>query len=84
MAAENIIFNRRATQAWQSSSCSRQALPIQIDPSIALRLEASPGGRPGDPITGFTRYWRSQTNCKGAPSGSGGLWTGASCGQGRG
>ena len=48
MAAENIIFNRRATLAWQSSSGSesRQAQPVQIDPSIALRLEASPGGRP--------------------------------------
>jgi hypothetical protein len=49
MAAENIIFNRRATLAWQSSSPgSRQAQPVQIDPSIALRLrlEASPGGRP--------------------------------------
>ena len=49
MAAENITFNRRATLAWQSSSPgSRQAQPVQIDPSIALRLrlEASPGGRP--------------------------------------
>ena len=48
MAAENIIFNRRATLAWQSSSGSesRQAQSVQIDPSIALRLVASPGGRP--------------------------------------
>ena len=50
MAAENIIFNRRATLAWQSSSPgSRQAQPVQIDPlwpSGSVWRPLLGGGRP--------------------------------------